>query len=96
MRKFNYNTIANFVTLHFLCPDCGKEIDTDALGVPPANYMGNNVRESENSEEYDIFCPYCDWSSSVLLYSNMYEGYGEVEELEDGATLEVDEELPED
>lgn len=94
MKSFDYYPLAETVTLHFVCPECGEEIDTDALGVPSANYMAEKAGESENSEEYEIYCSHCDWSSMVSLYTRIDGGYGEVEELDSESPLKVDIEMP--
>ncbi len=96
MKSFNYNSIAKYLTLHFCCPNCGEKINSDTLEVPPANYFAENASESENSDEYDVFCDNCDWSSNVSLYTSMYDGYGEIDELNEEASVDIEEEIPEE
>lgn len=95
MKSFTYHPFAETLTLHFVCPKCGKEIDTDALDVPRPNMMADRAADSENYDDFDIWCPNCDWSSQVTLYTRYDGGYGEVEQLDEDVDLRVEEELSE-
>lgn len=95
MKSFDYNLLAEYLTLRFRCPECGEEIITDALFVPLPNYMAERAADSENYEEYEINCPHCEeWSSRVSLYTRIDGGYGEIENLDNNVHVEVMVEMP--
>lgn len=94
MKQIDFNHVAESITLYCTCPLCGERIDSDTLCVPQPNYMAETVRDSENSDEYEISCDHCDWSSYVSLYTIIDGGYGEVEELDGNTQIDMDEEIP--
>lgn len=95
MKSFNYNLLAEYLTLRFRCPECEEEIITDALSVPAPNYMAEKASESETYEEYEINCPHCEeWNSQVVLYTRIDGGYGEIEDLDSNIPVEIEVEMP--
>lgn len=87
-----FNPICESITIKFTCPDCGKEVISDALWVPSPNFAAENNSDSMNYEDYVVECESCGRSFEVTIYNAMYGGEVEVEEVED---VDVEEELAE-
>ena len=86
----NFNPIAvESITIKFDC-SCKIEIIEILRDLPTANMHAENVADSENTKEYDIFCPNCDKEYTCYVYVNMYEGNLEIKDEEEN---EVDFEI---
>lgn len=53
MATFEFNPIADFIVLKFVCPFCGEENETDALYVPTPDFSAETHHDSVNSEDYE-------------------------------------------
>jgi transcription elongation factor Elf1 len=87
-----FNPICEFITIRFICPDCKKEVVSDALSVPSPDFAAENNSDSMNYEDYEVECENCGRSFQVNVYNSMYDGEVEVEDVDE---MEVDEEYPE-
>ena len=89
----DFNPIAESITLRFTCPECGEEVESDALGVPSPDFAAENNNDSMNFEVYEIVCDNCNHCFQSTVYNAMYGGEVEVEDVDD---VEVDEEYAEE
>lgn len=95
MKSFNYNLLAETLTLTLDCPICNELFTTDELTVPSPNFLAEKASESEKYDEYEIYCPHCDeWCSRVELYTRIDGGYGTIEELDEDYPIEIEEQMP--
>lgn len=78
MNYFDFNLIANSVTLKFTCPFCGNENTTDSLYVPEPNYSAETGRESTNSQDYEHNCTTCDNLFNIELHNSYNGGFGTI------------------
>lgn len=83
-----FNPICESITVRFTCPDCGEEVESDALWVPSPNFAAENNSDSMNFENYEVECDNCGRSFEVTLYNAMYGGEVEVEDVDDVAVEE--------
>lgn len=88
-----FNPICESITVSFTCPECGEEVESDAMGVPSPNFAAENNSDSMNYEDYEIVCGKCGHCFQVTLYNAMYGGEVEVDGVDD---IAVDEEYAED
>ena len=83
-----FNPICESITVRFTCPECGEEVESDALGVPSPNFAAENNSDSMNYEDYEVVCGKCGHSYEVTIYNSMYDGEVEVEGVDDVAVEE--------
>lgn len=91
MASFEYNPIAEFVSLRFTCPDCGEECISEAFSVPSPDFSAENHSDSINSESYETECQHCGHQFEVSLYTGIYGGEGEISDVD--GLLQVEEEF---
>ena len=89
MVTFDFPPLTNKVKVIFECPKCGEQIESDWLGVPSANYDGDNHDDSLCTEDYEVVCPKCGAQDSVTVGESIYGGEGFIEELPDDAVVDV-------
>lgn len=94
MANESYNPIAKSITVSYKCPECGKITTSDAFDVPMPNYMAEKASESENSEDYEAICTYCDAATPVYLYTRYDGGYIDMPEV--NVIVDIKEEIAED
>ena len=94
MASFDYNPIADKLKLNFPCPECGSMVE-DCVNVPSPDFSAETHLDSINSDYDVITCPHCGHEYEVNLNTGFYEGYGEIEEVEEGH-LGVEEHFPEE
>lgn len=94
MASFYYNPIADKLKLNFPCPECGGMVE-ECVNVPLPDFSAETNSDSINSDYDVIICPQCGHESEVNLNTGFYEGYGEIEEVEEGH-IEVEEHFPEE
>lgn len=82
-----FNIGATSIIIRFKCSGCGQEIEYMIDDFPSPNMLAEDVRNSENSEEYAITCPQCEKEFNIYVYVNLYEGNVEVKD-EDGNDLD--------
>ena len=87
-----YNPICESITVRFTCPECGEEVESDAMDVPSPDFSAENNSDSMNYEVYEAICGKCGRSFEVTIYNAMYGGEVEVEGVDD---VYVEEEYPE-
>lgn len=87
-----FNPICESITIKFKCPDCGKEVISDSLGVPSPNFSAENNSDSMNYEDYQVECENCGRSFEVTIYNAMYGGEVEVKDVDN---IDVEEEYTE-
>lgn len=95
MAEFDYNPLAEYITLKWKCPKCGKENESDAFSVPTPNYIAETHHDSIESEWYEDYCSNCDHCISVELHNGFYGGDLEVD-LNNEDVLDIDIEYPEE
>lgn len=78
-----FNPICESITVKFTCPDCGKEVTSDALWVPSPDFAAENNSDSMNYEDYQVECESCGRSFEVTIYNAMYGGEVQVEDVDD-------------
>lgn len=88
-----FNPIAESITVRFTCPECGEEVESDALGVPSPNFAAENNSDSMNYDDYEIVCEHCGHCFQATIYNAMYGGEVEVEGVDD---VDVEEEYSEE
>lgn len=93
MATFEYNPIAEFLTLTFVCPKCGNETKCHGVAVPSPDFSAETHHDSVNSDWCEVYCEHCDEEYEVTLNTGFYGGDGEIEGVED---VYVDEEFSED
>lgn len=102
MANFDFNPIADFVTLRIKCPKCGGEFLTEGLGVPSPDWSAETHHDSIQDEDYEQQCEHCGELFNITLYNGFYGGEGEIEvgdsdvEMDSSNILEVIEDFPED
>lgn len=95
MADFEYNPLAEYITLKWRCPKCGTENESDAFSVPTPNYVAETHHDSIESEWYEDCCSNCDHCINVELYNGFYGGTLEVD-LNNEEVLDIDIEYPEE
>lgn len=91
MVSFEYNPLADSVTVKHECPKC-HHVNVDTFGVPAPNMLAETHHESINQDFSDAICEKCDAEYNVILTNGFYGGYGEIEDVE--TILDVDEDIP--
>ena len=56
MAEFEYNPLAEYITIKWRCPMCGTENESDAFSVPTPNYVAETHHDSIESEWYEDYC----------------------------------------
>ena len=56
------------IQVKFKCDNCGKEILSDFISVPPPDHEAESNSESYNSNDELITCEYCDKDFFINLY----------------------------
>ena len=95
MAEFEYNPLAEYITIKWRCPMCGTENESDAFSVPTPNYVAETHHDSIESECYEDYCYNCDHCINVELYNGFYGGTLEVD-LDNEEVLDIDVEYPEE
>ncbi len=95
MAEFEYNPLAEYITIKWRCPMCGTENESDAFSVPTPNYVAETHHDSIESEWYEDYCSNCDHCINVELYNGFYGGTLEVD-LDNEELLDIDVEYPEE
>ena len=95
MADFEYNPLAEYITLKWRCPKCGTENESDAFSVPTPNYVAETHHDSIESEWYEDCCSNCDHCINIELYNGFYGGSLEVD-LNNEEVLDIDVEYPEE
>ena len=95
MADFEYNPLAEYITLKWRCPKCGTENESDAFSVPTPNYVAETHHDSIESEWYEDCCSNCDHCINIELYNGFYGGSLEVD-LNNEDVLDIDVEYPEE
>lgn len=95
MADFEYNPLAEYITLKWRCPKCGTENESDAFSVPAPNYVAETHHDSIESEWYEDCCSNCDHCINIELYNGFYGGSLEVD-LNNEDVLDIDVEYPEE
>lgn len=95
MAEFEYNPLAEYITLKWRCPKCGTENESDAFSVPTPNYAAESHHDSIESEWYEDCCSNCDHCINVELYNGFYGGTLDVD-LNNEEVLDIDIEYPEE
>ena len=72
MAEFEYNPLAEYITLKWHCPKCGTENESDAFSVPTPNYVAETHHDSIESEWYEDCCSNCDHCINVELYNGFF------------------------
>lgn len=90
MATFEFNPIADFIVLKFVCPFCGEENETDALYVPTPDFSAETHHDSVNSEDYEHQCHKCDHLFEITLNNGFYGGDGDISDIDDGISVEED------
>ena len=88
-----FNPICVYIIARFSCPECGEEVESDAMGVPSPNFAAENNSDSMNYETFEIVCGNCGHSFQATVYNAMYGGEVEVEGVDD---VTIEEEYPEE
>ena len=83
MASFEYNPIAVKLKLNFPCPECGSMVE-DCVNLLSPDFSAETNSDSINSDYDVIICPHCGHEYEVNLNTGFYEGYGEIEEVEEG------------
>lgn len=102
MANFEFNPIADFVTLRIKCPKCGEEFETEGLGVPSPDWSAETHHDSVQDEDYEQQCEHCGECFNITLYNGFYGGDGEIDvvdsdvNMDNSNILEVIEDFPED
>ena len=95
MKQFDFNPLAEFVTITWKCPDCDEVNESDAFYVPTPNYEAETHRDSEWAECYEGSCRTCGHLITVELYNGFCGGSGVVD-LDDSDVLDIDIEYPDE
>lgn len=102
MANFEFNPIADFVTLRIKCPKCGEDFETEGLGVPSPDWSAETHHDSVQDEDYEQQCEHCGECFNITLYNGFYGGDGEIDvvdsdvDMDNSNILEVIEDFPED
>ncbi|MCH5220091.1 MAG: hypothetical protein J1F20_05920 [Muribaculaceae bacterium] len=95
MSHFDYNPIAQFLTLKFCCPKCSNHEETEPFFVPTPDFAAETHRESVNSEFFKHICSKCNYEFDIELHNGYNGGSGEISGLGDNSFLDVVEEFEE-
>lgn len=78
------NVDAKSVKISLPCPnsDCNCEIEEE-IEVPNADYSADSCVDSEFSGDFTIICSKCGLEICGTVFSNMYEGNIEIENVDD-------------
>ena len=90
MATFEFNPIADFIVLKFVCPFCGEENETDALYIPTPDFSAETHHDSVNSEDYEHLCHKCDHLFEITVYNGFYGGDGEISDIDESVSVEED------
>jgi hypothetical protein len=91
MATFEYNPLADSVTVKYECPQCGH-INEDTFWVPEPDMLAETHHDSINQDFDDAVCEECDAQFNVILTNGFYGGEGEIEDVE--KILDVEESIP--
>lgn len=75
----DFNPLCEYITVSFICPECGQEVKSDAMSVPLPNFAAENNSDSMNYEDYEIVCDNCEHCFQLTIDNAMYGGEVEVE-----------------
>lgn len=92
----DFNPIAESITLRFTCPECGEDVESEALSVPSPDFAAENNSDSMNYDDYEVVCEHCGRSFQATIYNAMYGGEVEVEDVDDVTVEEEYSEADED
>lgn len=91
MASFEFNPLADSVTVKYECPKCGH-VNNDTFGVPSPDFSAETHHDSINQDFDDAVCENCGVQYNVILTNGFYGGEGEIEDVE--KILDVDESIP--
>ena len=91
MASFEFNPLADSVTVKYECPKCGH-VNNDTFGVPSPDFSAETHHDSINQDFDDAVCENCGAQYNVILTNGFYGGEGEIEDVE--KILDVDESIP--
>jgi hypothetical protein len=79
MNYFDFNLIADYISIKFTCPFCNEENETEDYYVPEPDYSAETGSESTNSEYYKHNCINCDKLFNIELHNSYHGGFGQIE-----------------
>lgn len=91
MATFDFNPLADSVTVTYTCPYCGQE-NIESFLVPTPDFAAETHHESENQEFYDAQCKNCEKEFNVIITNGYYGGSGDIEDVEE--IINVEESIP--
>lgn len=91
MATFDFNPLADSVTVTYTCPHCGQE-NIESFPVPTPDFAAETHHESENQEFYDAQCKNCEKEFNVIITNGYYGGSGDIEDVEE--IINVEEDIP--
>lgn len=90
MASFEYHPFCDYVTLTYICPDCGKETTSDALPCPSPDWDAESHHRSIQSDFEEAICEHCGAIHQVSLCTGIYGGEGEISDVEQLVDVEED------
>lgn len=82
MAYFYFNPFGNeSIVLKFDCDNCGNEVISEEINIPPPDYTAETSSDSQNEEEGYAICETCDKEYEISIYVTFSGGDGHVEDL---------------
>lgn len=91
MATFDFNPLAESVTVTYKCPQCGEK-NTETFPVPSPDYAAETHHDSENQEFFDALCGNCDTEFNVIITNGYYGGSCDMEDVDE--IIDVEENIP--
>lgn len=88
MRDFNPFGVKS-IEVKFNCNNCGHEVISDEIGVPPPNYSADNHSDSIRDNDGYAICPNCGKEYEVYVYAGFGGGNVDIENIEDDDIFEI-------
>ena len=91
MATFDFNPLADSLTVTYSCPHCGHQ-NTETFSVPPPDFTAETHHDSETQEFDNALCKNCDAAFNVIITNGFYGGYGDIEYVDE--IIDVEESIP--
>lgn len=82
MAYFDYNPLASYVTITWVCPNCGK-LNITKIAPPQPDLSAETDCDSQSQEDSDVECRHCNHQINVTMCTGMWSSKGDID-VEDG------------
>lgn len=84
MASFDYNPLASYVTITWVCPNCKKQNIT-RIAPPQPDFSAETDHDSQSQDDFDVECQNCNHQINVTMCTGIWSSWGEIDI--DGANL---------